>query len=1726
MSQEPHIPAPLPEFNPPIPEKILTKSRARAKWVWGIVALLVVMAILKVLAPLGINEEEAEAAATDTPFAVAQVAYREYDGLPALSVSFNLPLSSNSSNSSNNDWAQLIQVLEMPPAIKNQDEEQKEEGDEEENRQTTPSDAGASDAVDIEQGVLVKGHWLTTDNPRLIYFTGIKPNTLYVVRILPSIKAKGGRTLDQEVRRRIVTDRMAPSYYFASKGVVLMPEENGGLPITTVNVPEVDIQFLRVRPEHINAFLERVAETKRPKNNEEGDTEEEDRDEENYDYGQTKLQGAVYTYQLNRITQYTESVYAGRFLADQQKNRRSTTFIPVEKIAPLREPGIYIAVMTRPNAFGEDFQATYFYVSDLGLQWRRYNKEALVLLHSLKSGKPLADAVIEFWDSKGRVLSQKKTDSDGLANFAEVPKSAKVLVAKLGEQLSLLMLHSPSLDLSEFSITGNNYSSARFFAYSGRNVYRPGEQMNVSVMARSADGAALPSQPVQVTLRKPDGKSEWVKMWHNTMNFPNYYHEKVDLPVGSATGSWSLEFRADPANIAEVSKMNFWVEEFLPEKMKLDIKSEATILSGAEKEWALSVSGKYLYGADAVGNRVLGVATIWPNYQPFGKQWPGFFFGDINEQSERHRIELKEEALNEKGNGQFSINLSSLSRVHSPYSVRATLSLLESGGRPVIRNVERVYLPNTDWLGVRPLFERDTVGENQVAQFELIRVNSEGQAQSADRLDYTMFRENRDYYWRYDASQGWHSGFTENEEIVFTSTVTLANKSRAKISMPVVYGRYRLEVTNTATSAKTVYRFYAGWSARDEDNQAQRPDRVAMKLDRENYNNGDNAQLTFTPPHDGVAFITVEGDKLLWHKQMSAKEGENTVTIPVSKDWLRHDLYVNVTVFRAAHSSRLISPNRAVGVVHLPLSRASQKLTLNIEAATKIEPSSPLKVKIKANTADGRVPTGNAWVTLSAVDVGILNITQYSAPDPFAFFFSPLRYGTDIQDMYGKIIESLRGQVGSLKWGGDSGGVPRPQSTQKVKLIDLFSGPVVLDAQGMAEVSLDLPDFNGTLKLMAVAATPNAFGSAQTEVVVASPIVAELSLPRYLNLGDSANLALDIHNLSGSAKTINVTINADEGINIPQKTHSLNLKNGQKSVVRVPLSTNKHTGLKKVKVRIDSGDRVINRELMIAVQAPTPRSSKLIFQSVGVGETFNLSDLAGENYWPDTVLGSIAVSNVVPIDVRSAVRGLVGYPYGCAEQTTSGTYPYLFVDEKIASAYHLKTIANSERAKIVGIAFAKLSAYQSSQGSFSLWGGQVNESDYWLSAYVTQFLLSAKQNSFVPPPNMERKATEYLLKGLQEGVSSLPSAVNVARQTMDGRSRYMVASRFGALSFGAYVLAQYNLAPLSTLRQLHAVRAHAYSPLNLIHLGIALSLAGDDGRGQTTIEEALTMTRQRDDYVHDYGSDLRDEAMAFALLVKHDKAKNARASLLPKLSAQLQDKKYFSTQEQMALLHVGLAINQEGQSAKKWTADIAFEEQTTKIKGEGSWQSEWDVLKSPTLRLTNQSETPLYLSVNVSGHPRAMPAEKKDFFTIKKDWYAADGKPISAKSLSVGESAVVVLTINAIDNTPQGLIVDYLPAGVEIENINLQAREGESMSYGGVYFENMRDRRIVHTEYRDDRFVAAVKMNQGEATKLIYRVRAVTPGQYVIPPTFVEDMYRPYRYGVMSHDTTMEVKNP
>ncbi len=1657
---------------------------------------------------------------TGGAFALAACEARTSEESPTLALLFSEPLDRRTSLNN------LITVTDLG----------RMDGAEEKSEER--SEKGADKKNAAAGGKIVSGGWYISDNPRVALFTSVQPLRKYHIQLAEGIQADSGAKLAQGRDCDVATDAMPPAFFFASKGTVLPAKQNGGLPVVTVNVPEIDVQFLRIEPAQLPRFFEQVLGVRRVQRDDEAETPTNNADEGDYDgddyrYGEINkaLKGRVSNWDLDPLRDISKSVYAGRFPTDDKPNRRHVTFLPVEDIAELKEPGIYVAVMTQPGRFREDYQATYFYVSDIGAHVHRFDKQTELFATSLTTGKALAGVEFQVLDANGRSLGKASTDSDGRASMGGLPEAAHLLLAQRGREMSALALNEPGLDLSEFEVGGYLPRDAKLFVYAGRDLYRPGEHFEVTMLARNPDGRIASPAPVQARLKRPDGRTVQNATWQPDDKIPGYFQRTLNLPADAQTGRWTLELRADPGARAADTVWSFQVEEFLPERMKLDLNNDHTQLAVGDA-FEVAVQGNYLYGAPAAGNRLLGSVTVERTRNPLAKQWPDFIFGDVADDKLKARQELEETALDDKGLARVTVPVQAAS-ANSLVSARASFSLLESGGRPVVRSIERVVWPAKAMLAVRPAFDRDVAKEGAAAQFELIRVDAKGDFTPQKDVTVKLFHEDRAYYWRFDDQKGWHSGYTETEELVESSKVALTQRS--PLSFNVKWGTYRLEVEDPETGRKLRYRFYAGWNAQDTEAIGNRPDRVQMKLEGVPVKPGKDVKLTLVPPHDGEALVLVEGDRVLWSKRMAVSTSGTTITIPVDEQWKRSDLYISAVVFRPGSEGDRVTPARAVGLAYLPLAREDRKLAVQIGASDKVLPEQRTTVQVKADGAAGQVAT----VTVSAVDVGILNITRYKTPDPFDFFFGKHRYAPELSDLYGKLIEKMDGTRGKLKWGGDAGMRDTRSMPKKVKLIDLFSGPVQLDANGQAQIPLDIPDFNGTLRLMAVVSTAERFGSAEREMTVAAPIVAELSTPRFIAPGDAAMVALDVSNMSGAAQDIQLKLSADDPVRIRDGERTLSLADGQRSILRFPVEATDAYGLGRIRLHLKSSGAKpveITREMALQVQPPVPVEREIRRVRIEPNGELKLDPAMLERYYKASASMSLTLSNKPPLNVRSLVQGLLDYPYGCVEQTTSAAYPHIYIDEAAAKAYGLTPRSREERARFIEGAIARIASMQGAQGGYMLWNGGGYER--WLTPYVSGFLADARAEGFNVPDDMMKRAQDWMLQQFQNAPNNFPSLPPTLKP--DAQGHYSTQDydllrnghqRFAEMAYLGYMLARDQKAPLATLRVLHdRFRDRAKSPLPLVHLAAALDMMGDKERAKVALDEAMARPYGVDsaygwEWLGDYGSAVRDHALSYAIMARHKLEHPRREMLLNELVNRLGKRSYASTQERLALFLAARAAG--GASDTEWVASVKQADADETLASKRTESRSFDAAAiAHGVTVANRSGEVLFAEIEATGYPVKAPEPKKDVIELTRDWFEPDGRLWNGRQIKTGEMLIVRVTTKSKRPLDQGLIVDHVPAGFEIENLNLtQGPQASEFTIGGVNVaQAMQDPRIRHREFRDDRFVVAADL-KGDLT-VFYMLRAVTPGRYVVPAPFAEDMYRPEMYGVGAQTQPVTVIDP
>lgn len=1540
-------------------------------------------------------------------------------------------------------------------------------------------------------------NWLLTEDGILAVYPFVEPQKKYEVIVKPGLEAINGVTHAGNRSFTVNTRRSMPSASFASNGHVMSAQLKRALPVTTLNVDEVDLDFFRIAPDNIPLWSSFSHSQRR-------------------DY-----------YSLGNFTKTNPLVYSGRFTIDHKRHQRTTTNIDLSGIEALDQKGAYLAVIRIPGQYSRRYDTNFFTVSDIGLQIRKNAKALHAISHSIVSGKPLENIEISLYKGKD-LKAQQKTDQDGIATFGNWFSGVTTIIARNGDQSTVIRLDRP-LDLSGIRNAVSRHHDTQVFAWGPRDLYRPGETLEAFAILRDFDGRSLKSIPIKAEIIDPTGS----RAHATTLNQDSHGAYLLDfkLPESAKTGKWKLAYRLSGDNKI-LHEYFFSVEDFLPERMKLTLfdgdatKRRLLVDSGTLE---IPVAGDYLYGAPASGNKVDGFVIAELDRHPFEK-WSGYAFGIDGEKISTKRQRLQEINLSEEGKGKWQVNLSPWRDIRSPLALTTTASLYESGGRPVTRSISATRIKQDELVGIEPQF-KERADNNSRPSFKLLLTDAKGDQLAGKGYQLSLVREDRNYYWTYDDNSGWTWHYDPMNYEVFSSRVEFDGTGSTSVSVPVKWGNYRLEVRNASNELVSSYKFRTRWYwwGNGNDRTSLKPDQVRMAFKDELYHQGDSARLLLTPPTDGLATITVENnDKVLWVTQQQVVSKGTEIEIPIADNWHRHDIYVTATVLTPGDMVHSVAPKRSFGFINLPLKRKDADLEVTIEAPERIQPKQ--KVTAKVTVSASQAIPANTFVTLAAVDVGVLNITRFATPDPADYLYGARRYDATYYDVYGRIIENAGFNYVQQRFGGGfrrsaaelSRGGDKPNS--HVEIMAWQSKPVQVSADGTAEIVMDVPEFNGKMRWMAVVYSDQAYGNAEAETTVADKLVTQLSKPRFMAFGDSAQLSLDLSNQSGAPFTVNVDMAVSGAFPDERWQQDVTLADTQKTTLKFPVST-EQAGEGKIVLQVKSdpsAEEVISvqRDWSVGTRSAYPSITRKAQKVISTEEPWT-PELAFDDLKKDSVQAQLILSSLPPIDVSSHFKHLLNYPYGCTEQSTSSGYPWVLVDNIAARSMGLtpfieqkfkQSYTDEFRKTQIDKAVKRVLAHQTSNGGFGLWSNRSDEMN-WLTVYVSDFLTDAKSaGAKVPTASLEQA-----IKRLQ---NYLMGRSNISNRWTQDHDYYSFATK----AYTAYVLAKINRLNLSDLRRFYEGNKEIKSKSTLpwTHLGFAFDMLGDSNRAKIAYEKAL-QSDYTAGYYGTYGSQLRDLALSFAILAKRGQADGDMLLAIFELS---KERRWLSTQERNALFKAALAAGTA--TGEKLAALITTTEFTQNIDQQEPFKSllNYDQLASIT-DIKAQDHT-VYASLELVGQYATTPPPHSNGLTIMRDYFDIDGQPIELNKLQSGALVIVRLAATADHFTPDGLVVDLLPAGLELENQNL-SNASVNLSKIAIEGENLKDWRknnqVQHVEYRDDRFVAALALERTHRNYyLYYLARAVTPGQYLVPPPYIEDMYRPYYQAIGATPTSLTVE--
>lgn len=1347
-------------------------------------------------------------------------------------------------------------------------------------------------------------------------------------------------------------------------------------------------------------------------------------------------------------------VWEGRAtLPAGEPNRLNRNALPIPEPLLTAGPGMYVLV-ARPGdgarGRGMADSAVAILATDLGVTAWRGSGGLAAQVRGFSDAAPRGGVRMALLSRNNDILAEATTGDDGLARFdapllrGEGGQAPAAIHAFLGEDFAALDLESAAFDLSDRGAAGRPHPGPLdAFVYLDRGIYRPGETVHVSALLRDAGGAPA-DIPARLRIRRPNGQVFFEGVPDRAAGAA--FSVPVRLSNGAPAGAWQVEVLADPA-APPIGTTSFRVDAFVPERLEVNAGPlPAQLVPGRPAE--IPVTARFLYGAPGAGLTGTADLRLSIDPEPF-EAWRGWRFGLADEQFAPDLQSFEIGETDGQGRATLTLTLPAAPDTTRPVKAEVAVMMEEPGGRASGTRFSLPVRARGTLLAIRPGFGNDAVDANAEAAFEIAAVNPDGNAIGAT-LRLRLVRERpdwrivlRDRIARYETV--WR------DEPVDSTEIRVAANAPGRFARRLPFGRYRIEVTEPGGLAIASYRFRAGWAFAESP---EVPDRVDLASDRQAYNPGDTARLRITPPFAGRASVAVLTDRLLSLREIEVPEAGAEVAIPVDAGW-GPGAHVAVTVFRAGQSPQG-RPARALGLAWIGLDPASRRLDVAIETPALIRPRQRIEVPVRI--AGG----GSAHLTLAAVDEGILRLTRFRSPDPVAHFLARRRLGADIRDDYGRLIAAAEGEAAVLRQGGDDleagAMIEIPQ-----RLVALFSGVVRAGPDGVARVPLDIPDFAGELRLMAVAWDGARIGSASRAMTVREAVIAEALLPRFLAPGDEARLPLLLHNIELPAGEIIARVSASGAVQVAGPTElRQTLATGARGQPATALrATVAGEGVIRLAVTGPNGFST-EREARITVRSSRAPVTEVAISTLAPGQMAAVP-LPSDRFIPGTWAARITFGAPVRYDPAAMLAALKRFPLDCLEQASSRALGLVYAPQNADLA--------AEDAAALGQAVTSILDRQRFDGRFGFWSAEGSVQD-WASLYATEALLRARAAGVTVP----QSAIEEALRQVDEALE---------RDAGRPEDRALMAYR-------VHLLALAGRNRLGAARRLAENVDALPTPLARAQLASAFARAGDRARAEQMFASALAST-QRTFWGFDFGSPERDLLAMAVLLKESGVAQDQLPNLLGRLPGANFTPAMANTQEQAWAIAAASVLGRDGRPARI-TLD-GRDLPTAPVVGAA--------LTAPG-QARNRGEAPVVQALSILGIPTSPLPASAQGLRVARRFFALDGSALNLDALRTGTEFILQMELRATTGERhQAMLFQGLPAGWEI-TARLPPGDLQGMAWLGTLTE------ADSQPARDDRFAAAVTLTeQGQVARLAVRVRAVTAGRFELPGMEAQDMYRP-----------------
>lgn len=1313
-----------------------------------------------------------------------------------------------------------------------------------------------------------------------------------------------------------------------------------------------------------------------------------------------------------------------------------------------------------------------------------------VFVQSITHGTPVAKAKVDILGKNGLPIISQQTDAVGHASFPNLKdfindREPVVYLVQHDHDLSFIPYnrYDITLNYSRFNtggMTNNSDSQNTLSAYlfSDRGIYRPGDTAHVGVIVKQTNILPQPAGlPLLLTVTDPRGTT--IKNQKITLNNNGFFTIDIPITASAQTGTYyvNISIVDDKNGNSLIGSTSFEIGAFLPDRLKINAElTKDTSLAWLSPNNLTAHIGLWnLYGAPAANHLIKTTMLLTPQQIKFDA-FPDYIFYDplLSTTSKSFKESLNDIKTNTEGQANLDLNLNRFTK--ATYQLTLYIQGFElEGGRSVTTKTNALVSPLPYFLGYKSDGNINYVKQHAARSVNLIAINPQLKKINLNGLTLTLYKlhpvstliKKEDGTYQYKS-------ITQETKINTQAFSLEAGGNNYNLPTNDI-GDYLIKITDQHQTELLKFNFgVVGASEQPLPKNAT----LSVKLNKTEYQPGDDIEMQITAPYAGAGLITIERNKVYAYKWFKADTNTSVQKIHLPADFQGNG-YINVALVRDLNSPEIFINPLSYSVIPFSVSHQAHTIKVDLSVPTLALPGDTINVSYKTDQP--------SQILLFGVDEGILQITQYQAPDPLKFFFAKRALEVNTLQIVDQILPKFIASRELSSVGGDAG--PYASTMFQQRQLNPFKriteAPVVfwspiLDADSTQKTfSYHVPDyFNGSLHIFAVAVAANAVGSANQSTTVRGHFVINPNVPTFAAPGDEFDVNASVANnieKSGTDAKVNIALQTNAALKIiGNATQTISIPEGQARSVHFKVRATSQLGNASLQF-IASYDHFSTK--LTSTLSVRPATTYRTQITSGYTNDSTLSLKINRVLYPAYRQVSVAVSSSPIILAAGIKQFLEAYPFGCTEQIVSQAFPLLGLVNQPWLSQDVKKM-NDTIQKSIEILMQR----QIADGSFNYWPEVgIMQYDPFPSVYAMHFLTEAKEDGYAIPSHLYNTGVAFLREFVTHNSTTLEEA-RVQAYAIYILTRNEIITT-NAISHLQNILSQH---PEWKWKQ-DITSAYLASSYQLLH-------ENEEGSrmiqfyvpGKTEIEPGNFYNQSIGDAVYLY------------LISRHfpERMQQLNQQLVLSLVKSLNSDEMNTLLASYTIL--GLSADNSfvtsQENVMRSISEILSDDKEIKLaSGNTPYQQAMLDDQAKSLMIQNTQNLGYFYQLTEAGFDQTLPTKLvSQGIEVYREYRDSNDKIVTSAAL--GDELTVHLRARTIDNKThnQIVIVDLLPGGFEVVK-----NQSSDSSIDSPNIDAREDRVIFYTDLSPT------------SIDIVYHIKATNQGTFTIPPVYATSMYYP-----------------